>query len=205
MWRDVRRAAQADDLDLIASAFSQAELAREREEHGAALPYLRWARSRASRSAALREALGVAAYEAGEYEEAAAELAAYRRLTGRHDQNHLIADCHRAAGRPERVRDEIDRMLTAGGVSNERRIEGLLVLAGTRADAGDPLGALGVLRRADLRPTRVEAWHPRVWYLAAELALQLDDRDTAREYFEAAAAVDPDFLDVAERAEDLRV
>ncbi|MGH2771355.1 MAG: tetratricopeptide repeat protein, partial [Actinomycetota bacterium] len=72
----------------------------------------RQAKDRAPRSARVRELLGLAAYRAGRWKEALGELLAYRRLTGQLDQNHLIADCYRAQGRPERaleVCDEVSR------------------------------------------------------------------------------------------------
>ena len=55
----------------------------------------------ALRSATVREFLGLALYRMGRWKEAAAELSAFKRLTGSQEQNPVIADCYRALGRPE--------------------------------------------------------------------------------------------------------
>src|SRR3712207_9360428 len=66
-----------------------------------ALAHARAARDRASRIAIVREAVGVAAYHAGDYAEAARELRAYRRMSGDPGYRAVLADCERALGRPE--------------------------------------------------------------------------------------------------------
>ena len=57
----------------------------------------------ASRSGAVREVLGIALYRTERFRDALRELQAYRRMTGRADQNHLIADSYRALGSPEKA------------------------------------------------------------------------------------------------------
>lgn len=157
-----------------------------------------WAKSAAARSSAIREALGVVRYHAGDFAGAHSELLAYRRLSGRQDQNHLLADCARAAGRPEKVVEYVGAM-DPDTVPADRVAEGILVLAGDRADRGDLQGALGALERADLAPADVQDYHVRLWYLAADLSERLGDRDAARDYLDAISAVEPDYLDAAER------
>ena len=61
------------------------------------------ARARASRLAVVREAVGEAAYAAGEYAEALAELRAAKRMNGAQDYVAIMADCERALGRPDRA------------------------------------------------------------------------------------------------------
>ena len=58
------------------------------------------ARARASRLAVVREAVGEAAYAAGEYAEALAELRAAKRMNGVQDYVAIMADCERALGSP---------------------------------------------------------------------------------------------------------
>ncbi|MGH3665915.1 MAG: tetratricopeptide repeat protein [Egibacteraceae bacterium] len=163
-----------------------------------ALRYLEWCKSVAPRSPVVRETLGVTHYGAGDFVTAQTELLAYRRLSGKADQNHLLADCARAAGRHDRVVEYIDEMVAAD-VDRARVVEGIIVMAGDRADRGDVRGALDVLARADLDPSRVESWHPRVWYVGATLCERLGEVDQAREFLEAILAVDEDFYDTAER------
>ncbi len=147
----------------------------------------------------VREALGVALYQSGDFAAAQAELAAYRRLSGRQDQNHLLADCARATGRDDRVAELIDAMVSDPSVPRDRAVEGLIVQAGHRADRGDLRGAMAVLERAGLDPDEVQPWHPRVWYAAGDLAERMGRLEEARQYFEAITAVEDDFLDVEER------
>ncbi|MDQ3973446.1 MAG: tetratricopeptide repeat protein, partial [Actinomycetota bacterium] len=156
-----------------------------------------WAKAAAPRSVAVRELLGVACYRAGDFPRARRELLAYRRMSGRHDQNHLLADCARAAGRYDQAAEYVAQM-ERQGAPPDRLAEGLIVLAGARAERGDARGALEVLERADLRPARVQPWHPRLWYVAADLCARLGELQQAREYLEAIAAVEEDFLDVSE-------
>ena len=60
------------------------------------------ARTRAPRLAVVREATGEAAYAAGHYAEALAELRAAKRMNGATAYLPIMADCHRALGNPRR-------------------------------------------------------------------------------------------------------
>ncbi len=63
------------------------------------------AQRRAGRVGLVREALGIAAYQVGHYEEALRELRTARRLTGSSEHLAVMADCERGLGRPERALD----------------------------------------------------------------------------------------------------
>lgn len=183
-------------------ALSGAEEALERGDADAAFRLLDWAKSAAARSWAVREALGVAHYLAGRYREAQRELQTYRRLSGREDQNHLLADCARAVDDPEKVRRYVDAMLD-GDVDEDRVAEGLLVLAGDRADRGDVDGALRALDRAGVAPgsrppEAIREPQLRVWYLQAELLAGRGDHDRADRLRRAIDEIDPDFLTALE-------
>lgn len=200
VWRDIDAATAHGLAPEVARAVSgAAELAESDPERATAL--LRWAKETAPRSAAVREALGVDAYRRGDYQTAASELGAYRRISGRQDQNHLLADSLRATGRGDRVRELVEAM--GDDVDEERRLEGHLVHAGTLADAGDVLRAREVLERAGGEPRAAGSQHLRLWYLAADLSLELGDRSHAVELLQAVVTLDPDFLDAAERLVEL--
>ena len=200
VYRDLK-AASGTHLDAVATAFAEAGEALQDGERERAIRLLREAKQRATRSWAVREALGIALYLDEQYKEAASELGAYRRMSGRQDQNHLLADCARASGQIEKAEDLVAQMMAAR-VSPDRVAEGLLVVAGARADHGDPDAALAVLHRMDLEPQTVEPYHLRLWYLAADLEERRGDPDAAVGYFSAIATIDPSFLDVAERLAD---
>lgn len=199
---DLRAAVAQHELDDVIRAYTAAGVALEAGEIDRAVELLSWAKAVAPRSVMVREALGIARYHAGDFAGAHADLAAYRRLSGRQDQNHVLADCARAAGRHEKVVEYVSAMADAG-VHPERVVEGLIVQAGDRADRGDLRGALAVLGRAGLDPDQVEAWHPRLWYAAGDIAERMGDLESARDYFEAITAVVDEFLDVQERLDAL--
>ncbi len=195
-WKDVQRAAPPGTAPEVARAITTASEVLD-EEPDRARALLDWAKSVAPRSAAVREAIGVAAYRSGDFATAASELSHYRRMSGREDQNHLLADSLRATGRGDRVRELIEAM--EGRAQPQRQVEGWIVYAGSLADRGDDLRALAVLERLDLEPDRIEPHHLRLWYLAADLCERLGDDDRAQDYLHAIAAFDAEFLDVAER------
>jgi tetratricopeptide (TPR) repeat protein len=201
-WRELQSTAPPTALDDVVRAYGAAGEALSAGELARALELLAWAKDVAPRSAVVREALGVARYQAGEYAEAQAELLAYRRLSARYDQNHVLADCARALGRHEKVAEYVDELRRAN-VPRDRVVEGLIVLAGDRADRGDYRGALAALEPAGLEPDAVEPWHPRVWYVAGDISDRMGDTDAARDFFEAIVSVDEDFLDAAERLDAL--
>ena len=198
VYRELRATTRPSELADVTRAFAAAGDALDEGDLDRASELLNWAKKAASRSAVIREALGVTRYLAGDFAEANRELLAYRRLSGRQDQNHLLADCARAMGRSEKVTEYVDEMARAG-VSTDRVAEGFLVLAGDRADRGDLRGSLRALERADLDSSRIQPWHPRLWYVAGDLHERLGDLDRARDYFEAIAAVEDDFLDTKDR------
>jgi tetratricopeptide (TPR) repeat protein len=197
-WRDLRATVPPNVLDDVVRAVGTATEALEAGDDARAMELLAWAKSVAPRSATIREALGVAHYAAERFGEAHSELLAYRRLSGAQDQNHVLADCARAAGRRDKVREYVEEMIAAR-VGDDRIAEGLMVLAGDRADQGDLEGALETLERAGLDPDQVQPYHPRLWYLAGDLSERLGRPDAARDYFEAILAVDEEFGDVGQR------
>lgn len=202
--RELRRTAnRAEDVEEAMICLSLGTELLEEREGEEALPYLRWAKHLVPRSGAVREALGAALYLAERYDEALAELQTYRRVTGRPDQNHLIADCHRALGRgTEKVAELVEQMRDDPEVPLDRRIEGVIVWASTLADAGDVGAGRAVLRttldelKADEEPTEA---HLRLWYVAGDLAERGGERTVARRWFERIDAVADEFFDVPER------
>lgn len=189
--RGVRRAIdkQVPDSDVSRDVQRALTMAGELLEEGLgeeAVPLMAWAKAHAARVPEIREALGVAHYQAGDYRNALNELRTFRRMAASHGQDHLIADCLRGLGHPvHEVAAEVQTLLGADGVEPERQIEGVMVWSGAIRDSGDIAGARAVLRRADsdmVRRAGDEAEHRLAW-LAAELAEADGDVEAARHGF----------------------
>lgn len=152
------------------------------------------ARDLGARIGAVREAAGIAAYRAGEWAQARTELRTARRITG--DARHLplLADCERALGKPElavKLLDDPD----AAGLEPAARAELLIVVASARRDMGQAAAALLLLQRrgADwLDRRRPSEAALRVWFVYADLLVELGRRDEAAEWFAAIARHDAD-------------
>ena len=119
------------------------------EDSELALQHAIAARRLASRIAVVREAVGLAAYAAGDWTTAIAELRTYHRMTGR--QTHLaeLADCERALGRPERAID-LFRGADREALDKAGAIELLIVAAGARGDLGQHDAAVAMLQVKEL-------------------------------------------------------
>ena len=187
--------------DQIALALSVGAAAIDEDRLDVGLPMLAWAKHEAPRVAAVREAYGVALYLDEQYPAALSELQAYKRISGKVDQNHLIADCLRALDRGvERVVDAAAALVAADDAPEDRRGEAAIVWASSLADAGDVGAGRAVLRKYLGRIGAGKAEHVlRVRYVAAELAERDGDRAEAREQLSSVQAADRDFLDVEER------
>src|SRR3954449_6464426 len=164
-----------------------------------ALEHARAARDRASRLAPVREAVGVAAYHAGDFAEAARELRAYARMSGDDTYRAVLADCERALGRPENALRLVQQALEAHP-DPEELVELRLVEAGARQDLGEGAAAALVLEAAlGGRPTPAGLGHPDLGQLrlATAYADLLDGRgeaELAHDWYSAIAAADPDDL-----------
>jgi ADP-ribose pyrophosphatase YjhB (NUDIX family) len=190
----------------VALALSIGAAAIDEDRADIALPMLAWAKHEAPRVSAVREAYGVALYLHEDYAGALSELHAYRRLTGRLDQNHLVADCYRALGRElDKVIEAAQALATAEDAPEDRRAEAVIVWAAALADAGDVGAGRAVVRRFLERPRAGDQPHDlRVRYLAADLAERQEDGPEAARQLELIAAVDPELLDVDERLRGYR-
>ena len=167
------------------------------EDPAAALAHARAARDRASRVAAVREAVGVAAYHAEDYAEAARELRAYRRMSGDASYRAVLADCERAMGRPEVALRLVTEAL-ADNPDLEETAELRIVESGARLDLGEAAAARLVLEGAlenRLEPASLQPGDAARLRLAAAYAdlLQIQgDEARAMEWFVAIAAADPE-------------
>ncbi|WP_438872283.1 hypothetical protein [Paractinoplanes rishiriensis] len=173
------------------------------EDSELALQHAIAARRLASRIAVVREAVGLAAYAAGDWSTAIAELRTYHRMTGRHTHLAEIADSERALGRPERAID-LYRGADVEALDKSGAIELLIVAAGARGDLGQHDAAVAMLQVRELTGDEDAEWAARLRYAYADALLAADRREEAREWFSRAAAVDEDQLtDATERLLEL--
>ncbi|MGH3326563.1 MAG: hypothetical protein ACRDPT_01970 [Streptomycetales bacterium] len=148
-----------------------------------------WARRKAGRLAAVREAAALAAYGTGRYAEALADLRAYRRLSGSAAYWPVEADCERGLGRPERA-------LAMAGAPEVRQLdraaqaEMRIVAAGARRDLGQLDAAVVTLQGPELKSTAKLPSIARVHYAYADTLLAAGREAEARLWFARAAEAD---------------
>ena len=168
-----------------------------------AVAHGRAARAMAGRIGVVREACGLAAYAAGEWNEALADLRAARRITGQAGHLAVLADCERALGRPERAlafADDPD----VPSLDQDERVELVIVLSGARRDLGQADAAVLALQDPARRTSASRPWAGRLWYAYADALLHAGRTDEARTWFEKVVAVDADGLtDAGDRLLDL--
>lgn len=173
------------------------------EDPEAALAHAQAARSRSGRIAAVREAVGIAAYHCGDWSQALAEFRAARRMGSRSPLLALIADCERGIGRPERA-IELGRSPEAAALTGDDADELKIVVAGARSDLGQHQAALAVLGTPELDPARTGQTAARLFYAYADTLLALDRGDEALQWFLRAAAADVEGVtDAEERVTEL--
>ena len=161
------------------------------------------ARSRAARIAVVREACGEAAYTAGHFAEALAELRAAKRMNGKTDFLPVMADCERALGRPERALS-LAKSPAVDSLTQPMQVEMIIVEAGARFDLGETQGALRTLESANLQSASREPWVVRLRYAYADLLEQAERPEDALEWFHRTAAIDSaQATDAIDRAADL--
>lgn len=173
------------------------------EDPETALAHARAARARAGRIAAVREAVGIAAYQCGDWAQALAELRAARRMGSRSPLLALIADCERGIGRPERA-IELTRSPEAAQLSGDDADELRIVAAGARSDLGQHEQALAILSAPQPDPGATGQTAARLLYAQAETLLALGRAQEAlRSFLHAARADIEGVTDAEERITEL--
>lgn len=173
------------------------------DDPAAALLHAKAARARSTRITAVREAVGIAAYQCGDWAQAAGELRAARRMGSKSALLPLIADCERGLGRPQRA-IELATGPEAEQLEGDEADEMRIVAAGARADLGQVEQALTVLSSAPTDPDRTGSTVARLHYAHAETLVALGRESEALEWFLRAAAADTEGItDVEDRIAEL--
>ncbi|TLP93871.1 hypothetical protein FEF26_12615 [Nesterenkonia salmonea] len=136
---------------------------------------------RGGRLAVVREAVGLAAYAAGDYAEALRELRTYRRISG--DNTHLavMADCLRGVGKPDKA-VELTQEPEAQRLTGSARAELAMVLSGAYLDQDDTEAALKALEVPELDINRAYPFSPRLFAAYAEVLHTLGRTDEAEKW-----------------------
>ncbi|MQY08442.1 hypothetical protein [Actinomadura macrotermitis] len=203
---DARAELRTLPKDLAARVARHLVMAGQLAEDDPELAYkhARAARRLASRVGLVREAAGLAAYYAGEWAEALAELRAARRLsTGEDAYLPVMADCERGLGRPERALDLV-KSPDAAKLDQEGLVELRMVESGVRRDLGQLDAAVVTLQIPELRDRRLRPWSARLFYAYADALAEAGRESEASDWFARAAAADRDGeTDAAERYAEL--
>jgi tetratricopeptide (TPR) repeat protein len=197
------RAVSSRGLERAEQRLREASKAFKRERYEEARKILRPLAESAPTAESVRELLGLTYYRLGRWKLAAAELEAFRDLSGSTEQHPVLADCYRALGRHGKVADLWEE-LRAASPSAALVAEGRIVAAGSLADQGRLEDAIRLLSAAKMPTKRPKEHHLRVAYALADLYERAGDVPRARQLFGQVAAVDPDLGDVAARVRALR-
>jgi len=199
---ELQRQTKPTQLRDAVSRLARAVELLERGDAGAAVAEATKAKQLSSRSAAVREVLGLALYGQGRWHDALTELKAYRRFSGRADQNHVIADCLRAVGKPHEAVPLAEEELRSK-VSNEAKAEAVIVAASALADQGRFAEALAFLGRAKTKQDVSAPYTLRLWYVRGDILAKAGRRDEAAGEFRRIMRHDASAFDAAERLAEL--
>jgi len=197
------RAVSGRGLERAEQRLRDASRAFKRERFEEARKILRPLAEAAPTAESVRELLGLTYYRLGRWKAAAAELEAFRDLSGSTEQHPVLADCYRALGRHAKVA-ELWEELRAASPGAALVAEGRIVAAGSLADQGRLQDAIQVLSTAKSPTKRPREHHLRVTYALADLHERAGDVPRARQLFGVVAAADPELGDVAARLRALR-
>ena len=200
---DLRQTSKPGKADQTIARMERAAQLLERGDGRGALAEAQKAKEFAPRSASVRELVGLSLYQLERYREALTEIQAYRRISGRADQNHIIADCLRAVGRPDRAVPLAEEALASRQVPTAAKTEAVIVAASALADQGKLEQALGLLRRIRTRDDVAGDEVLRVWYVTADILERTGRREDALREFRKILRHDAAAYDVAERVDRL--
>ncbi|GAA1347433.1 hypothetical protein GCM10009595_02600 [Falsarthrobacter nasiphocae] len=160
----------------------------------------------------VREAVGVAAYAAGEYAAALRELRTFRRISGSNIHLPLMADSERGLGRPEKAL-ELARSEEASSLDTSGKVEMAIVAAGALGDLERFDEALAALEVPQLDLTKGFSFSPRLFRAYGEALTNVGREGEADTWFAQAVVAeralgiaddedDVEFYDVEEDLED---
>jgi tetratricopeptide (TPR) repeat protein len=196
---EIRQIARGTKTEEALGYLSRATVLLARGDSGAAVKEAEKAKTLAGRSPAVREVLALAYYGQGRFKEALSEMLAYRRMSDRQDQNHIIGDCYRAIGEPEKAVPVTEEEVRARGVSIEAKAEAAIVGASALADMGKYDQAIATLRRFAGRTDVGRGYDLRLWYVLGDVLERAGRPGEAAAEFQRVVRHDAGAYDAAER------
>ena len=201
MWTQLRTLSK-ENAEGVAQHLVMVSLLLD-EDLPAAQAHAETAVRRAGRVPAAREAMGLVAYRAGDFNKALTEFRTVRRLSGSSEVLPLLVDCERALGRQQRAL-ELATSPEARTLGASEQVELAIVVSGIRRDLGQLDAAVATLRLPELASTRRLPYSARLYYAYADSLLATGDTEGARTWFAKAVDADTDLsTDAAERLEEL--
>jgi tetratricopeptide (TPR) repeat protein len=159
------------------------------EEPELAFQHALAASRRGGRLAAVREAVGLTAYAAGNYGEALREYRTYRRISGSNVHLPVMADCERGLGRPDRALDVV-RSEEANDLDAPGKAELAIVAAGARTDLGQLDAAVAELEIAQLDINRAFSYSPRLFRAYADALAAVGRQEEAAKWHKQAVVAE---------------
>ncbi|MEB7504304.1 hypothetical protein [Arthrobacter koreensis] len=154
---------------------------------------------RGGRLAAVREAVALTAYAAGEFGDALREFRTHRRISGSNEYLAMMADCERGLGRPDRALDLV-RSEEAAELDNAGKVDIAIVASGARMDMEQYDAAVSALEIPQLDKNRAFSYSPRLFRAYAD-ALELAGRGNEAEPWRRQALLAESVLGIGEFAE----
>ena len=190
MRDEIHRVTRKDRRDAALLLLSGAVDSYGDEAFPAARRRLMEAKQLSPRSSTIRELLGLSSYRCGKWDEALAELRAYRRLTG--DTTHMPVemDSLRALKRYRDVEVTWGRFVELGG-NRPTEAEARVVYASYLLDRGRAAEAW-TIAGPDRLSTDAQPYERRCWFVAARAALAMGETDPAAQLTEAIRRADPE-------------
>lgn len=200
--RQELRSLAKDNADMVAKHLIMAATLLD-ENPEKALAHARAAKDRAGRVSVARETNGIAAYHAGEWKEAIAELRAARRMSGGPGLLAVLADAERGLGRPEKA-IEVAHEEGVESLEPGSRAELAIVVAGAHQDLGDNDAALVSLQDALDIAEIPEVNLMRLFYAYADVLEHVGRKEEAIDWFQRSAQLDAgELMDTPERLKNL--
>lgn len=200
--RQELRSLSKDNADMVAKHLIMTALLLD-EKPNEALAHARAAKDRAGRVAVARETCGIAAYHAGEWKEAIAELRAARRMSGGPGLLAVLADAERGLGRPDKAL-EVASEFDSAELDAESQVELAIVVAGAHSDMAQHEEAVLSLEEQINNTQAPQITQMRLFYAYADALMEVGRLQESKEWFTKAGQLDEEkFLDIEERLEEV--